>query len=255
MITEGKLTSLILLASFIVTYLYEQYTKKGTDYFIKKLSAVDGIDEAINRSAELGQPVLVSTGGWRGGGGVNTSVAPQIIAGMSVLSYVAKKCAELDLKLIVPCLQETHLTMAQDVVKEAYYIADKSDSIDNASVLYAPAETAFIALSFREKPGGSIFVGPFYSSINIIEPFARIGSMVIGGTARIVHTPYFVMTCSYPLIGEEIYALSAYLSQDPKILSGIRTQDYWKFISLILMLIGISMSLFGSSLSILFSGG
>ena len=51
--------------------------------------------------------------------------------------------------------------------------------------------------------------------------------------------PFFVVACDYTLIGEELYAASAYLGREPILLGTLKAQDYTKAIFLILMGIGV----------------
>jgi hypothetical protein len=51
--------------------------------------------------------------------------------------------------------------------------------------------------------------------------------------------PFFVAACDYTLIGEELFAASAYLSGEPKQLGSIKGQDVAKFIAMIAIIIGV----------------
>jgi hypothetical protein len=50
--------------------------------------------------------------------------------------------------------------------------------------------------------------------------------------------PFFVAACDYTLIGEELFAASAYLSQDPKLLGSLRGQDFGKAFAMFFILLG-----------------
>ncbi|RKZ24624.1 hypothetical protein DRQ20_06740, partial [bacterium] len=49
--------------------------------------------------------------------------------------------------------------------------------------------------------------------------------------------------CDYTIIGEELYAASAYLSQDPKLVGSLKAQDLGKAILMFLLLLGSILSL------------
>ena len=51
--------------------------------------------------------------------------------------------------------------------------------------------------------------------------------------------PFFVASCDYTLIGEEFFAASAYLSNDPLQIGSLKGQDYGKFFSVFILVIGI----------------
>jgi len=46
------------------------------------------------------------------------------------------------------------------------------------------------------------------------------------------------VACDYTLIGEELYAASAYLSREPKLLSTLKGSDYMKVVIIFLLLLG-----------------
>jgi len=50
--------------------------------------------------------------------------------------------------------------------------------------------------------------------------------------------PFFITTCDYTLIGEELYAASAYLSREPVLVGTLRGQDIGKGVLLCVMTIG-----------------
>jgi len=58
--------------------------------------------------------------------------------------------------------------------------------------------------------------------------------------------PFFITACDYTLIGEELYAASAYLSREPLLLGSLAGQDYGKMIILIVLLISSGLILLAS---------
>ena len=51
--------------------------------------------------------------------------------------------------------------------------------------------------------------------------------------------PFFVAACDYTLIGEELFAASAYLSGEPKQLGSLKGQDVGKFIAMVAIILGM----------------
>jgi hypothetical protein len=51
--------------------------------------------------------------------------------------------------------------------------------------------------------------------------------------------PFFVTACDFTLMGEELYAASAYLSREPKLLGGLKGSDWMKVLSVSLMALGV----------------
>jgi hypothetical protein len=50
--------------------------------------------------------------------------------------------------------------------------------------------------------------------------------------------PFFITACDYTLMGEELYAASAYLSRDPLLLAQLKGQDIGKVLLVLIMLVG-----------------
>jgi hypothetical protein len=62
-----------------------------------------------------------------------------------------------------------------------------------------------------------------------------------------------VAACDFTLIGEEMFAASAYLSREPKLLGSLKGQDVGKAIFILAILIGVILESFGVDVSQLFS--
>ncbi len=98
----------------------------------------------------------------------------------------------------------------------------------------------------REKPATVFFMGMFYAeSLIMAETGNSIGAIQIAGTDAVTQLPFFITACDYTLIGEELYAASAYLSRDPLLLSTLKAQDAGKLIIMILLAVGILLYTFG----------
>ncbi|HOD53717.1 MAG TPA: hypothetical protein PKJ08_04255, partial [Candidatus Cloacimonadota bacterium] len=70
------------------------------------------------------------------------------------------------------------------------------------------------------------------------------GAIQIAGTDAVTQIPFFITTCDYTLIGEELYAASAYLARQPLMLGTLKAQDYAKFFILLFLVLGTLLSSF-----------
>ena len=85
----------------------------------------------------------------------------------------------------------------------------------------------------RERPAANIFMGAFYAeSLLLTETGNAAGSIQIAGTAQPEQLPFFIAACDYTLMGEELFAASAYLSHEPLMLGGLKGQDFMKVLIL-----------------------
>lgn len=239
---------LILIWGFIL-YGMEAAKKKLPRF--RRLTGLDALPEMVGRAAEMNRPLHFTTGL----GDLTSTVAPQLVAGLAVLAYVAELCANFGVKMIYSVYQAQVMPIATELMKAAYIKAGKPEEfIPEESVRYLSGEqfayaSAVQGIAEREKPAANIMIGPFYAeSMLFAETFNRIGSIQLAGTARGYQIPFFAVICDYLLISEEIYAAGAYLSKDPIVSGTIMGQDYGKILAFILMLLGVLATTFGSSI-------
>jgi hypothetical protein len=103
----------------------------------------------------------------------------------------------------------------------------------------------------REKPATCFYIGAFFAeSLIFAETGHSIGAIQIAGTAMPAQLPFFVAACDYTLIGEELFAASAYLSGEPKQLGSLKGQDVGKMIAMgviIILCVLFSLAAIGQS--------
>lgn len=225
----------ILISAAIIYYI--EVIKAGKKPFIRKIAGLEAIDEAIGRATEMGKPIIFVPG-------IMDMNDVQTIAAIIVLGRVAKTIAEYDAKLLVPTSKSLVMTTARETVKEAYTAAGRPDAYSDDIVTYLTDEQfGYVAgvngIMVREKPATCIYLGSFYAeSLILAEVGNSIGAIQIAGTAQPAQLPFFIAACDYTLIGEELFAASAYLSQEPRQLGSLKGQDVGKGIAMIFILIG-----------------
>src|SRR5207253_4040581 len=94
-------------------------------------------------------------------------------------------------------------------------------------------------IMLRKKPAANFFMGAYFAeALLLTETGASTGAIQIAGTDSDHQLPFFVTTCDYTLIGEELYAASAYLSREPVQVGTLRGQDIGKIIIMTSIVIG-----------------
>ena len=105
---------------------------------------------------------------------------------------------------------------------------------------------AVAGMMVRERPAAHIMMGYFYAeSLLLAETGSTTGAIQIAGTDAYTQLPFFVTTCDYTLMGEELYAASAYLSKEPKLLGSLKGQDVGKALLIGLLFVGTVVASFG----------
>jgi hypothetical protein len=143
------------------------------------------------------------------------------------------------------------MVTAKEIVKESYSKVGRPDSFQDDQVRYLTDDqfgyaAAIDGLFVREKPATVFLIGAFFAeSLIMAETGNSIGAIQIAGTAMPAQLPFFVAACDYTLIGEELFAASAYLSREPKLLGSLKGQDMGKALFLIAIVVGLILQVFG----------
>jgi len=231
---------LVLVSGAIIYYIISART--GKELYIRKISGLESIDEAVGRATEMGRPILFVPG-------INDIDDMQTIAGLTILRKVAERAAEYDTQIIVPVARSMVLSTAREVVRTAYIQTGKPDAYNEDSVFYLTDDqfgyvSGVDGIIVREKPAANFLLGSFYAeSLILAETGFSSGAIQVAGTAMPSQLPFFVAACDYTLIGEELFAASAYLSRDPQQLGSLKGQDFGKAIFVIVLLIGIILEI------------
>ncbi|MDR4506385.1 MAG: hypothetical protein MRK01_16560 [Candidatus Scalindua sp.] len=233
-----KLNNFVLMISFVVLVLFFlNHAKKSPNLFIRKINGLDAIDEALGRATEMGKPALF-VHGLNGMGSIST------IAAVNILGRIAYRIAEYDTTLKVSNIDPIVMSVSQEVVKESYLEAGRPDAYVQDNIFLAASEqfpyvAAVSGIMVREKPATNFFMGYFYAeSLILTETGANTGAIQIAATDSYTQLPFFITTCDYTLIGEELYAASAYLSREPLLLGSLRAQDVGKGVLIAALVIG-----------------
>ena len=98
----------------------------------------------------------------------------------------------------------------------------------------------------RQKPAAIFLLGTFYAeSLILAETGRSVGAIQIAGTAMPSQLPFFIAACDYTLIGEELFAASAYLSREPKLLGSLKGQDVAKAFFILVIVAGVILATIG----------
>jgi hypothetical protein len=226
---------LLIVGGAILFYTFR--ARGGVTYSIRRIPGIAAIEEAVGRATEMGKPVLYIAG-------LQDLDNVQTVAGLTILSSVAGKIAEYDARLEMPTSRSLVMTTARETVKQAYLQAGRPDAYSEENIYYVTDEQfGFVAYvdgyMVRNKPATCIYMGAFFAeSLILAETGHSVEAIQIAGTAMPTQLPFFVAACDYTLIGEELFAASAYLSQDPMLLGSLRGQDFGKAFAMIFILIG-----------------
>ncbi len=234
----------VLFAAIILASI--AWARSGREIFIRRIAGLNAVDEAIGRATEIGKKVFYIPG-------IQSMDDIQTIASIAILGHVARATARYGTALDVPNKDPLTFASAREAVRAAYLTEGRPDLFREEMVNYVTydqfAYTAAVsARMIREKPAAIFLIGYFFAeSLILAETGQSTGAIQIAGQADPSQLPFFVATCDYTLIGEELYAASAYLSKEPVLLGSMRGQDIAKAILLVLGIVGVIAASFGNT--------
>lgn len=243
MFAESRFAALFMLVAIAAALIFlESKTRTGTKLSLRRIPALDAIDEAVGRATEMGGPVHFACGE----GHLTDLWAPMLIAGMSVGRHVAKKAAEVGAKLIWTVNQSDAVPLISDIITTEYQLQDRLDELDiSYSLRYlSDNDYAWAAGTWEifESEGvvSNIMAGGFSAmALPMVSVSAQYGHLQVAGTGAIAQLPWFAAVCDFAIIGEDLFAAGAYLSEDPVLISNIVVQDLVKTFTLIVIVLGL----------------
>ncbi len=237
-IEPSKLPTLCVVLLFgTLMFLYARRARQGRPFEIRRIAGLDAMDEAIGRATEMGRPVLYVPG-------IDEIKEIQTIYSMMILRHVARKTAEYGTDLIVPVKDSIVMAFAEEAVRGGCLDAGRPEAFVPDNIRYLSNEQfAYCAgvagIMAREKPAANIMLGMFFAeSLILAETGFMSGAIQVAGTAKQHQLPFFVAACDYTIMGEEYFAVTAYLTREPNLMGTIRAGDITKIIGIVLLLGG-----------------
>jgi len=242
-----KNTMVATIVMFALVGVYVAIARRGKELYVRKIAGLNAIDEAVGRATEMGKKIFYIPG-------IMSLSEIQTIASLSILKYVSNLTAVYGTDIEVPNKDPLVFSAARETVRQAYMESGKPDQFKEDMVTYLTYDQFAYAASVtakmvRERPATNFMIGSFFAeSLILAETGQAAGAIQIAGTADVTQLPFFVTTCDYTLLGEELYAASAYLSREPVLLGSIKAQDAAKAILMAIMALGIVLLAFDTDI-------
>jgi hypothetical protein len=240
--TDNWFYLLLVAGTGVLFALYLPYAKKhARKLFIRRIAGVDAIEDAIGRSTEMGRPILYVTG-------VEEITDIQTIASLLILGHVSEVVAAYDTDMKVANCYPMTMIVAEEIVRQGYANAGRLDAHRPENVMFITSEQfAFAAavngIILRDRPATNIYFGRFYAeSLLLSETGFLTGAVQIAGTAEFTQLPFFIAACDYTLLGEELYATSAYLAREPTLVTQLKVGDIVKAFIMITIVVGMVLA-------------
>lgn len=247
-LVEGNIFGfwMFMVISVLTVWVMEQSKRGKFIVTLRRIAGLEALEEAVGRATEMGKPVHFTPGL----GDIIGNNAAETFAAMEILTYVADLSARYSADLVVTIRQPNVFPLAQESVKQSFLSAGRPEMYQEDTVRFISNNqdaytSGVVGILHREHAAANIMAGLFMGeSLLLAEAGAQIGAMQVAITASTTQLPFFVAACDYTIIGEELFAAGAYVSQDKIKLGGIAVQDYFKLAVMAVIVLG---TIFGSS--------
>lgn len=229
------------LLIFVALLIYFTFRVRTTPPILRHIPAFEKLPGLTSRAIETGRSLHLSLGI----GGVANETTADTLAGLTVLSYLARQAAQTGASPVVSMANPMVMLYAQNVVREAY--TEDKEGVEQAyhQIRWmAPQPAAYAAgvinLMNIDQPAANVLIGNFGDEYLLMgETAVRGGSKHIGGASNPNTLPFIYTSAEDTLLGEEIYAAGAYLEQRPAHLGSLIAQDGMRFLIALAIFIGI----------------
>jgi hypothetical protein len=227
----------VLAVAGILLYRELRRVQRGYKHFIRRIPGVDAIEVAVGRCAELGRPTMFTT--------ALTDVGPVLFACLGVLHYIARKTAQYKLKLLVPQYTPEAMAIVEDTTREAYREVGRGNDFDPQSIVFLSGEqfafaSGYMGLMHRERAGAAFLFGVFAAEALVLaEAGQQVGARQVAASISPEQVAFFICTCDYTLIGEELFGASAYMSREPVQVATVAAQDRLKLLFAMMIVLGV----------------
>lgn len=174
------------------------------------------------------------------------------LVGLSTLERVGMLSSVSDRPPVATSGDGTLAILSQDTVRAAYRISNVPEQYDPAQArLAGPTPFSYIAgtlpIIHDERVSAHILVGNFGPEVALLTDAAeRKDAFVLAASDSVAAQSVFYATAGEPLIGEELFAVPAYLQSGPIHQASLRVQDVLRWIIITVLILGALITFFTS---------
>jgi len=182
------LVTLIIFS--VITLYYMDRGMSGKDMFIRRLPALDRIEEVVGRAAEMGQPAMFVAGN-------DTPESGSTMAAFAVFESVANYAVVTQTEVVVPVQVPLVDVVLRSSLRNIFTLAGRPELFNEDEVSYEvdnqPAYIGIVGDSMETHSPASIFYfGDFtYESMVYTEMGNNIGAVQVAGCENPKQTAFF----------------------------------------------------------------
>jgi hypothetical protein len=207
----------------------------------RRIQAFEILRGFLDLVAERGKIAHVSLGT----GGISGDRTATVASGLVLLRYLAERGAAVNASPTVTVADPTLLFVAQDVIYDAHERQGRASAYCATDVqLIAPDPAAYAIGALEvirdDRVAANVMAGPFGDEYLLMaEPGAQRDITQIAGSDALNAHPFMLATADHLLLGEELFAAGAYLTDQPEHAASLWVQDLLRLLIVAAIVIGV----------------
>ena len=236
---------IIMYAGLILIFSMPRMNKKPP--ILRKIEGVERLKLAIGLTVEAGTRIHISLGNADLLSAYNSSA----LAGLSVLEQVALISQLADRKPIATSGNGAIAVLSQSVFKnsmEGKRAADLRESNQGQLLGTTPLSYAAGAINVirKDQVSANVLLGNYGNEVALLgQNSNQMKAITLGASDSLPAQAVLFATSDDPLIGEELYALPAYLGTKRIHIASVKIQDFFRWVLIVTMLAGAVLKYLG----------
>lgn len=240
---------LLLLLAFLLLALITIRLQRGSLVVrMRPLPGIQTLQLLAGRAVEEGRTLHLGLGTGRLAG----ATAAETLIGLSVLDWLAAQAARTSTAPLVTTADPAALLIAQDQLR-AGDVERGWQTLDDARFI-APDPAAYgigtRGLMAREAQHLNALLGHFGDEYLLLAArlpteTVHVNRPAIAGSARLETLPQIALTAERSFLGEELFALGAYLACWPSHVASLLVQDGARAVIVVVILVGALLRTLG----------
>jgi len=210
---------------------------------LRELEPLRDLPTHVGEAVESGRRLHVSLGH----AALGQADTVTMLAGLNTASQVASVAAISDRPPMITSADGAATLLTHDVLRQIYREQNASERYTgNAAQVVGLSPLSLAAgltpLVKDDAIASNIVIGAFGPEVALLtEASQRQKVATLGASSDLTGQAVLLAAADQALVGEDVYASGAYLSQNPGQLAGLRAQDVMRWIVIIGMMVGIAL--------------
>jgi hypothetical protein len=237
------LVMVVVSAALIALFTFPRRSRKARP--LRNMPAFSQLQRALGLAVEQGKRLHLSLGR----ASILSSSSASALVGLSTLERVAQVSIISDQPPVATSGDGSLALLSQDTLRAAYRITNASDQYEaDRGRLTGPTPFSYAAGALpvirSEDAAANILIGNFGPEVALmIDTADRQKAFIMAASDSLPAQAVMYATAEETLIGEELFAIPAYMQAGPVYQASLRVQDIFRWVIVAALVIGTILKL------------